>query len=86
MSSGDDSEDNIRIADMKREIKTEIENKDQNLLNDKKSKKKPKLKSSPFEQSAAIKGFVIDEDNRHQCLDCGKKFIQKASYVQHSRL
>lgn len=46
----------------------------------------PTPKSKKPKTEDGIKGFTIDADNRYHCLDCGKKFKQKASYNQHQRL
>lgn len=51
-----------------------------------KAKDKQKLKSEKPKNKNEIKGFSIDAENRYHCLDCGKKFKQKASYNQHQRL
>lgn len=34
----------------------------------------------------ALKGSKLDENGNTMCLDCGKVFVQRASYLLHSRL
>lgn len=47
---------------------------------------KQTVKSERPTNKNGINGFLIDAENRYHCLDCGKRFKQKASYNQHQRL
>lgn len=47
---------------------------------------KSKPESTQTKNPIEIKGFVIDEQNQYHCLDCGKVFKLRSSYIQHKRL
>lgn len=50
-----------------------------------KSRKKS-VKSTQTKNPVELKGFMIDEQNQYHCLDCGKVFKLRSSYIQHKRL
>lgn len=80
-----DSEDNKHIAEIKREIK-EKEVHETKPQERKKGTKKVYTKPTIKKPGQQIKGFIVDDENQYECLDCGRKFARKCSYNQHSRL
>lgn len=75
-----DSEDKELISEIKREIGRKEKNHERKSLETKES-----IENSSKNRKSDER-FIIDEENRFHCLDCGKNFTRKASYVQHSRL
>lgn len=77
----DDEEDNKQISEIKREIE---EQKKQ--IEKQSDTKRTTRRSNVSKSTQEIQGFVVDAENRFQCLDCGKKFTKLCTYTQHSRL
>ncbi|XP_055301263.1 zinc finger protein OZF-like [Sitodiplosis mosellana] len=76
-----DSEDNKQISETERELAAKEKQPER-----RKNTKKTYTEPSVLKPGQQIKGFIVDEENRFHCLDCGRKFARKCSYIQHSRL
>lgn len=81
-----DSEDKKQITRIKCELVEKGNGHDDKFPGTKHNLKKWSSRTVSAKSSEEIKGFVVDAENRYHCLDCGKKFARKHSYMQHSRL
>lgn len=83
------SDDDKNISELMLEF-DEKENKTEESATANNGKPKKSVKSKPestrTKNPIEIKGFVIDEQNQYHCLDCGKVFKLRSSYIQHKRL